>query len=264
MILNLILRYVLPDLLDITKLKRDIVDILSFLRSSDFDNKSGINESGFKLSVICAILKQYDCLNNDCKYMLESERKVKLIDNKNGYIDLILKTKDDTVLYVIELKYIRLGYISNSEFKSKAPIKRFERDKLESRRNEFNDLNTNVKDLNVKVITGYNAYTNNYDTKTCTVLSYSKNALIQSEKYINGYQSMISIKNKIINNVAIIGVGNKVFINQRLIHDTIYDSFVYNVKDTLFNYTNAIMCIDLTITLTLMFIFSYLIHNLFM
>ena len=213
----------------VKKIENDIETILSIMTSTDFDKRSGLNETGFKMIVLSSINKFYNGKKSESiiyrseypilSKMITSKKTKKLNDkyekwgskrttNKtfgsikyNKFIDLVVETSKNII--IIEMKYIRLPWIKNLIDKNN-PIKQNEIRVMLSLKGEILK-NKRKKDL-LKL--------KNYSG--ATIEQILSNAKEQLDTYINLVSKnllMSGNKKKIIGYICV-GIGNRCFLKK--------------------------------------------------
>jgi hypothetical protein len=255
------------------KLKNDIELTLNIMNSSDFHHQNGLNESGFKGIVISSLIKlnnkylnrfikkKHDRVFFDQSYSICSEYKVDIIknNNKNGYgfIDIIFFNEDKSYIDIYELKYVRLKYIKDKLIKKDIKINYKAINPLHVRKclnellknlNEYTD-NKNNKITELEISTFKSNQLSIIDKNISDISNEAINqALNYNNKFFEKYQKLHTI-----NFFSIIGVGNKVHINKKILR--IKNRYIKNKSIELLK-----LAIPIFILLILLFI-SYLIYQ---
>lgn len=186
---------------------------MKFMRSTDLSGKNGVNEAGFKMIIVSAILDLFCKEKRDtpCEINTTSEKPFKLIKIESelavgeGFSDLILsfeiEGKSFSILF--ELKYIRGSYIKGS----------YHRQNKISRR-KLNDLADRMPKMNEEEI--LSLLHRDYDHGYMPVkdLLYGQKLKDQIEKYLS------QAHNQSIVAFGMVGVASRIlttdiFINQQ-------------------------------------------------
>jgi hypothetical protein len=80
----------------------EVERVLDFMTRSDFE---GLNELGFKMIFISKL--------QSSDLVIHSEYLVKKMDGSDGFIDLLIETKDKKKAALLELKYVPIGFVKD-------------------------------------------------------------------------------------------------------------------------------------------------------
>ena len=181
----------------IEKIKIFANNALALTSSLELDGKDGISEMGLKLVMLSYLTTQRD------EYEIESERTV-----EGGRMDLFLRHKDSSNVLVIELKYLRVGFLDSCKVSSTiSHTKRYAK---------YNEVDRDISQMEYKDLLGItNRRYNDGKLSTETLSSIIDAAHEQNKRYGKGLFACSSIrkpleKNTCIHTVVIVGIGRNV------------------------------------------------------
>ena len=191
----------------VKEMKVFIENGLSLIASCELDGDSnkGITELGFKLMVLCFLGNNLTVYKD---LIIESEREV-----ESGRIDIFLYNPVKKTALVIELKYIRIGFLESTKEVYKFGYK--EKHKIwEKEDNKISLLNVkDIGNINVRQYTTINMNTNEKEMKLISIRSIWRDASKQATRYCKALREgdIRKIDDNIrLFRVVIIGVGRSV------------------------------------------------------
>ncbi len=164
---------------------------LSKMHSSDLDGAAshGLNECGLKFALLPYL---------DGDYFIESERDV-----EGGRLDLLISDGENAL--VIELKYVRCGFMTGAKYGVK--------DALSTKFKKFNDFAAKLSTMSWDDLKK-ESYRLSSGGRI-TVEAEVKEAWTQAERYVaalkHGHKDPLPASIKNVKPFVIIGVGNRVF-----------------------------------------------------
>jgi hypothetical protein len=177
-----------------TNIKEFVGQTLKLTASIELDGETGINEQAFKLVVLAYLSMHQD------RYEIESERQV-----EGGRIDILIRRIDepDDVL-MIELKYVRAGYLELSRMPSSTPpTKKYA---------IYNSVDEKVSRMDYKDLLLVINRRYNKTPPSETIANIIDGACEQNKRYEKSLKmgSIRPLKNSSIHSVVLIGICRRV------------------------------------------------------
>jgi hypothetical protein len=170
-------------------------EALMHLDSTDYAGDDGLNETGFKGFLISALREKFE-ISSECQIAMER-------DNSN-YVDLIIIHKLQKIKVLLELKYVRGGFVKEISDKywsiRKSPI---------ALRENLTDLGNKFKRYTDKDTMNTNFYDSDKGTKSPITKTVSKKldeAVFQLQIYMRSKQ----FNDETIYGIAVVGCVNDI------------------------------------------------------